>query len=460
MNKGRVMIAAPKSGSGKTSVTIALLENLKKRNVKVCSFKCGPDYIDPLFHKSVLGIPSFNLDTFFTGEEETNEIFLMHSKDYDFSVMEGVMGLFDGLGGVREEGSSYHLARVTNTPIILVLDAKGACKSILPMIAGFKAYDSENLIKGVILNRTSESVFNIVAPLIEKELSIKALGFIPEKKEAIIPSRHLGLFTPDDEEKVRNVIEILSAEFEKNVSFEKIEEIAARKEWKNFQDSTKPFLEIDSKKTGTCTIAVSKDEAFCFIYEDNIRLLRENGANIVYFSPLHDEAVPKEADAILLTGGYPEEYLEILSKNKSMMDSIKELHGKNIPIAAECGGFMYLHKTIEDRDKERYETVGIIDANCVFTGKSVRFGYIEIKEKKASFLNGEAIKGHEFHYYDSERNGDSCIVTKPVSGKQYESIIENDNMFVGFPHLYYPSNPSFAKNFVKKAVDFKNKRQR
>lgn len=460
MNKGRVMIAAPKSGSGKTSVTIALLENLKKRNVKVCSFKCGPDYIDPLFHKSVLGIPSFNLDTFFTGEEETNEIFLMHSKDYDFSVMEGVMGLFDGLGGVREEGSSYHLARVTKTPVILVVDAKGACKSIIPMIAGFKAYDSENLIKGVILNRTSESVFNIVAPLIEKELSIKALGFIPEKKDAIIPSRHLGLFTPDDEEKVKKIIDELADEFEKNVSFEKIEEIAARKEWKNFRDSTKPFLEIDSKKTGTCTIAVSKDEAFCFIYEDNIRLLRENGANIVYFSPLHDEAVPKDADAILLTGGYPEEYLEALSKNKSMMDSIKELHGKNIPIAAECGGFMYLHKTIEDRDKERYETVGIIDANCVFTGKSVRFGYIEIKEKKASFLNGEAIKGHEFHYYDSERNGDSCIVTKPVSGKQYESIIENDNMFVGFPHLYYPSNPSFAKNFVKKAVDFKIKRQR
>lgn len=460
MNKGRVMIAAPKSGSGKTSVTIALLENLKKRNVKVCSFKCGPDYIDPLFHKSVLGIPSFNLDTFFTDEKTTREIFEIHSSDYDFAVMEGVMGLFDGLGGIREEGSSYHLARVTNTPIILVLDAKGACKSILPMIAGFKAYDKENLIKGVILNRTSESVFNIVAPLIEKELSIKALGFIPEKKDAIIPSRHLGLFTPDDKEKVKNVIEILSAEFEKNVSFDEIEEIAARKEWKNFQDSTKPFLEIDSKKTGTCTIAVSKDEAFCFIYEDNIRLLRENGANIVYFSPLHDEAVPKDADAILLTGGYPEEYLEALSKNKSMMDSIKELHGKNIPIAAECGGFMYLHKTIEDRDKERYETVGIIDANCVFTGKSVRFGYIEIKEKKASFLNGEAIKGHEFHYYDSERNGDSCIVTKPVSGKQYESIIENDNMFVGFPHLYYPSNPSFAKNFVKKAVDFKNKRQR
>ena len=428
MNKGRVMIAAPKSGSGKTSVTIALLENLKKRNVKVCSFKCGPDYIDPLFHKSVLGIPSFNLDTFFTDEKTTREIFEIHSSDYDFAVMEGVMGLFDGLGGIREEGSSYHLARVTKTPVILVVDAKGACKSIIPMIAGFKAYDKEDLIKGVILNRTSESVFNIVAPLIEKELSIKALGFIPEKKDAIIPSRHLGLFTPDDEEKVRNVIEILSAEFVKNVSFDEIEKIAAG----------------DG----------------CLIYEDNIRLLEENGADIVYFSPLHDEAVPKDADAILLTGGYPEEYLEDLSKNKSMMDSIKELHGKNIPIVAECGGFMYLHKTIEDRDKERYETVGIIDANCVFTGKSVRFGYIEIKEKKASFLNGEAIKGHEFHYYDSERNGDSCIVTKPVSGKQYESIIENDNMFVGFPHLYYPSNPSFAKNLVKKGVDFKNKRQR
>ena len=483
MSKGRVMIAAPKSGSGKTSVTIALLENLKKRGIKTCSFKCGPDYIDPLFHKSVLGIPSFNLDTFFTGEKETNEIFLMHSKDYEFSVMEGVMGLFDGLGGVKEEGSSYHLAKVTNTPIILVLDAKGACKSILPMIAGFKAYDSDDLIKGIILNRTSQSVFNLIAPLIEKDCGVKALGFIPDKKDATIPSRHLGLFTPDDEEKVKKIIDELADEFAKNVSFDEIKKIAYE-EAEKFQeyekavescadnlntsngadskaaiDSGNASDEAASKDASKCTIAVSKDEAFCFIYEDNIRLLRENGANIIYFSPLYDEAVPNDADAILLTGGYSEEYLETMSKNKSMMDSIKALYAKNIPIVAECGGFMYLHKTIEDMDKKKFETVGIIDANCVFTGKSVRFGYIEIKEKESSFLDeGGVIKGHEFHYYDSEKNGDSCVITKPVTGKRYESIIESENAFVGFPHLYYLSNPAFAANFVKKAIEYRKKK--
>ena len=450
----RVMIAAPKSGSGKTSVTIAFLENLKKRGIKVCSFKCGPDYIDPLFHKSVLGIPSYNLDTFFTDEKTTDDIFKMHSKDFEFAVMEGVMGLFDGLSGVREEGSSYHLAKVTDTPIILTVDTKGACRSIIPLIAGFKAYDTEGLIKGVILNRTSEAVFNLLAPMIEKETGIKVVGFIPDKKELTVQSRHLGLFTPDAQKNIEEIIEKLSEEFENNVDLDEILNISKQSE----PDEESDFSDTAQKEI--CTIAVSKDEAFCFIYEDNIRLLKEMGAKIVYFSPINDERIPEDANGVLLVGGYPEEYLDKLSSNKSMLSSVKEAHEGGMPIVAECGGFMYLHKSIEDREKKEYKTAGIIDAKCTFTGRSVRFGYIEIKEKTPSFLGeGGSIKGHEFHYYDSEKNGDSCIIGKPYKDRTYEGIIENKNVFLGFPHLYYPSNPEFAKNFVEKCVDYKNSKK-
>ncbi len=452
MSLKRVMIAAPKSGSGKTSVTIALLDNLKKKNIKTCSFKCGPDYIDPLFHQNVLGIESYNLDTFFANEKTVKDLFKMHTKGFEFAVLEGVMGLYDGLGGVREEGSSYHLAEVTDTPIILVVDGKGACKSLLALISGFKSFDRSNLIKGVILNRTSEGVFRILEPMIE-EMGIKAVGFIPENDAFCIPSRHLGLNTPDNVD-FKKVINILSEEFAKSVSFEKIDETASLcKEIEPVDTVLKPSAKEE------CVIAVSKDEAFCFMYKDNIRLLEEFGAKIVYFSPLRDRGIPKDADAILLTGGYPEEYLEVLSSNESMLLSVKEAFERKMPFVAECGGFIYLHKTVSDRENREYNLVGAIDAKCFFTGKSVRFGYIEIAEKKSFFLpSGKSIKGHEFHYCDSTDNGKDCIITKPVTGKTYESVMENENAFIGFPHLYYPSNPEFADNFIMKAKEFKKRK--
>ena len=221
----RVMIAAPKSGSGKTSVTLALLSSLKKQNKKTVSFKCGPDYIDPLFHKRVLGIESFNLDTFFTNEDTTRSLFDNDSSGYDYAVIEGVMGLFDGLGGIKEEGSSYHLAQVLKAPIVLVVDAKGMGKSVTALIKGYQDYDKDNLIKGVILNRVSSSFYKIIAPVIEEENGISVLGFIPEQKDVNISSRHLGLVTPNDIENINDVIERLRSEFDANVSqdlFEKI----------------------------------------------------------------------------------------------------------------------------------------------------------------------------------------------------------------------------------------------
>jgi cobyrinic acid a,c-diamide synthase len=467
MNIKRVMIAAPKSGSGKTGITCALLKSLKNKGIKTVSFKCGPDYIDPMYHKNALGIHSYNLDTFFTGEKRTRSLFARNASGFDFAVFEGVMGLFDGVGGVRADGSSYDLARVTKTPIILVIDAKGMGRSVMPEILGFKSYDKENLIKGVILNRTSEGMFNILKPLIEEECDISALGFIPDMKDRAFSSRHLGLVTPDDTGNLDEVLEELTGLFEKNVSFEKLEEIAGLSEEIANDDLEKTSDEQSSSNDNSETanddskqpvIAVARDEAFCFIYEDNLTELKKAGAKIVFFSPLHDKNVPEEANGLILPGGYPELHLKELSENSSMLESIRKAYEAKMPIFAECGGFMYLQKSIEDKDEEVYITTGVFDGELKYKGKPVRFGYVTLKEKSPNFLDeGEEIKGHEFHYFDSDDNGSDVICTKPFTGRTYEAVKDSDNVWAGFPHLYFPSNPSFAKKFVEKCVSFMSK---
>lgn len=484
MKLDRVMIAAPKSGSGKTTITCALLQSLKEQGIPVVSYKCGPDYIDPMFHKEVLGVPSKNLDTFFTGEEETRVLLKAGRTEGELALLEGVMGLYDGLGGIREEGSSYHLAKVTGTPIVLVVDAKGMGKSVLALIAGFLQYDTEKLIRGVILNRMSGAYFQTIKPLIEKELSVSAVGYVPDQKHLELKSRHLGLVLPKEQEEVQEQIRDFAAELQKTVSIEKIREIAAEavelpETSKRNSDSSYGSAEfvkdsvIESTydmevevevegitDTDSPIIAVARDEAFCFYYEDNLQLLEEHGARLRYFSPLHDSLLPEGCDGILLGGGYPELHLQELEQNMSIRNEIRAAMEQNIPCVAECGGFMYLHEAIEDQEGQQYRMAGVLPGICINKGKLVRFGYIELQEKKPSFLpEGTKIRGHEFHYYDSSDNGEDCMAVKPVTGKSYSCVIEAQNRFLGFPHLYYPSNPGFAENFVEKARDFRNRNQ-
>lgn len=456
MKLNRIMIAAPGSGSGKTTITCALLKALKNRGEQVVSYKCGPDYIDPMFHKQVIGIPSKNLDTFFTDEDATRELFLKNRTEKDFVVMEGVMGLFDGLGGIREEGSSYHLAKVTETPIVLVINAKGMGRTLIPMIAGFLKYDKEKLIKGVILNKMSKSYYEIIKPLIEEELRIRVLGYFPDEKDINLESRHLGLVMPNESEDIQKRLQVMSKRFEKTVDVEEIEHIAEQA--KELLLAQKP-LNINGcsdKECGRPVIAVAKDEAFCFYYEDNLLMLQENGAKITYFSPLHDTKLPDCCDALLIGGGYPELYAGELSRNVNMRNAIKQAIDTGMPIVAECGGFMYLHESITDKDGISHPMVGGIPATCSYKGKLVRFGYVEIQENKSCFLpEGQLIKGHEFHYFDSTDNGDCCTAQKPTTGREYPCVMEGDNYWMGFPHLYYPSNPFFAESFVKKAEKYK-----
>lgn len=448
---GGVMLAAVKSGSGKTTITCALLETIKQMNIDVSAFKCGPDYIDPMFHKKVIGVESRNLDTFFSNEEQIRELYCYNRKPNEISVVEGVMGLYDGLGGVRKEGSSYHLAQVLDIPIILILDAHGMGRTMISLLKGILADDKDRRIKAVILNRTSKMFYHTIKPIIEQELEIEAIGFFPKVENIGLESRHLGLKMPEEiadlQEQVRNASNVLKT----NINVDKIFEIASGcgfsvvekksgKTEKNVSTTEKP----KRKK-----IAIAKDEAFCFYYEDNLRILRERGAELVEFSPIHDTKLPEDIDGIILGGGYPELMAKELSNNFSMRRSIKEAIQNGIPSIAECGGFMYLHESLIDEKGDKFEMVGAIEGEVEYKGKLVRFGYVDVTtSENACWKLSAPVKAHEFHYFDSSNNGNSCNATKPVTGRNWECIHNEGNFWWGFPHLYFPSCMEIVDYFL------------
>lgn len=470
----RIMIAAPKSGSGKTTITCGLLHIFKEDGEDISSCKCGPDYIDPMFHRQVLGVPSRNLDTFFTGEDGTRKLFLKERREGELVVMEGVMGLYDGLGGICEEGSSYHLAKVTQTPILLVVDAKGMGRSVIPLIAGFLAYDKAQLIRGVIFNRMSAAYYEILKPLAEEELGIAVLGYFPENKKLQITGRHLGLCMPGELEDLQGQIRMAAERLRETTDISKLLQIAegaeSLEEETEVEDSGSERKQSDdtAEKPDTTEngeamhprIAVARDEAFCFYYEENLRLLEQAGAEPVYFSPLHDRNLPENIHGLLLGGGYPELYTGQLSENDTMRTAIRKAVTDGLPTVAECGGFLYLHTTLTDREGHSYPMAGVLPGKCFDTGHLVRFGYIELEENSGYFMpRGSRIRAHEFHYYDSEDNGADCIATKPSTGRNYPCIHVGENHWYGFPHLYYPSCPEFAERFVENAVQYKQHRK-
>ena len=449
MKLPRIVIAAPKSGSGKTLITISLMKAFLNRGIKIAGFKCGPDYIDPMFHKKVLGIPSKNLDLFFTDEKTTRSIFAS-GNEARLSIIEGVMGLYDGLDAVKEEASTYHLAKTLEAPVILVIDAKGMGRSVIAEIQGFLSLDTEKLIKGVILNNISKSLCEKLAPLVSEVCKIPVFGCFPNQKDLQIESRHLGLKLPEEIENLKEITDKAAERISKTVDLDEILKIA---------DSADDFTKTDfitpatQKPSFPVRIAVAKDEAFCFYYEDNLKLLECFGAEIVEFSPIHDNKLPSDISGLIFGGGYPEFYAEKLSKNTVLIEEIRNKIEQGLPSLAECGGFMYLHKTLKNQSGNVYKMAGVIDADTFYTGKLVRFGYISLENKISadagddSFFTG-CIKGHEFHYFDSTQNGDSFTAIK-TNGKKYDLALSGKNHFWSFAHLYYPSNPDFAKAFVE-----------
>ena len=440
------MIGGVSSGSGKTLITCGLLQVFRNRKLKAVSFKCGPDYIDPMFHKEVIGVTSRNLDSFFTDQETLRFIFGKTAKNADVSVIEGVMGFYDGLGGIVETASSYDVAKITDTPVILVVNCKGMSVSILPLIKGFLEYEKDSHIAGVILNQMSKGLYPEIKNLIEETLSIKVFGYVPLVKELVIESRHLGLVTPDELENLHEKLNRLADVLEETLEIDSI--LGVTKETSDLSYK-EPFIPRIKENP---VIGIAIDEAFCFYYEDNLELLEQMGASLVYFSPLHDDRLPEGIQGLILGGGYPELYARKLSENKTMRESIKNALDHHLPCLGECGGFMYLHETMEDMEGNTYPMVGTIKGGVYRTSKLSRFGYINLTSKEEQMIahKGESIKGHEFHYFESDNLGESYVANKPLRKRSWNCIHGNEHLAVGFPHLYYYSNVGVAYRFLEK----------
>lgn len=444
----RIMLAGTKSGSGKTTITCGILQCLVDRGYNVSSFKCGPDYIDPMFHSKVIGTNSANLDSFFTDSEVLNHLLYKNSVGSDISVIEGVMGYYDGIG-LTDVASSYSVATITKTPVILVLDCKGMSSSIGALLKGFVEYKPNSSIKGVIFNQLPKVIYKDVKKLAE-DLGIIVFGYVPTISECMLESRHLGLVTADEIEDIKHKLELLANKLNETIDIEAIVELSKQAE----AIDIKPICSTKTDKS--INIAVAKDNAFCFTYKDNIEMLKQMGCNIVSFSPLKDEKLPENIHGLILSGGYPELYADTLSQNQSMLESIKTAIESGMPTIAECGGFMYLHDCIEDSEGNFRQVVGAIKGKCFKTNRLQRFGYITLEAKEDNLIakQTDKIKAHEFHYWDSDHGGDSFDAVKASGTKAWECIHATATLYAGFPHLYFYSNPSIAEHFVDKCIQY------
>lgn len=475
MKLPRVMLAGVKSGSGKTTITTGLLALLKERGLNVQAFKCGPDYIDPMFHSNVIGVPSVNLDTFFLEPDGVRTVFSRHAAGSDISVIEGVMGYYDGLGGYTTRASSYELATVTDTPVILIVDGRGMSTSAVAIIKGFLDYRPDDHVAGVIFNRISPMLYPRIKMLTEQELSIRCLGYVLENESMCFESRHLGLMMPEEIKDLKCRISRIADGLNETLDIEGILEIAegAAETISETAESAEAVEHEDFLSQGEMRasfvagnlhttqeyhekkvrIALAKDEAFCFIYEDNLNLLRSIGAEIVTFSPLHDAGLPDNVQGLLLYGGYPELYAEQLSANKSMRNSIQDALKQGLPCMAECGGFMYLHEYMEGEDGHAWPMVGAIAGKAFKTKRLQRFGYKKLRTEGMEIFGAKIsrnINVHEFHYYDSENPGDCITAEKPVGGMQHQCMHVSDTLLAGFPHLYYCGAPEIAEAFMNR----------
>lgn len=470
-----ILIAAPASGSGKTSVSCALMAALQARGLKVRACKCGPDYIDPMFHREVLGVDSRNLDLFFSEPDELRQGFIRHASGADIVVTEGVMGYYDGRGMDTDAGSSYDVARTLNLPVILVINCRGAALSLAALVRGMAEFRTDSNIRGILLNRVSKMLYPRLKAMLEQELGkyghkIPVLGYVPEDDAFRLESRHLGLVTPQELTDLREQTEWAGNILTESVDLEQLLKIAGEAPEIETSEIETDGSQVHRKKQERyARIAIARDEAFCFYYKANLEMLEEAGLELVPFSPLRDEKLPENTSGLILGGGYPELYGERLSANRTLLAEIRERLEAGLPCIAECGGFMYLHEEMEDKNGNTYPMAGVIKGRTYPTGRLVRFGYVNIAaapgeeeesavsrstEKKAYLRPGEQIRGHEFHYWDSTDCGNDCVATKPDGKRKWECIHMNGNLFAGYPHLYLPSMPEFAYRFSDRCRDW------
>lgn len=487
----RVLIVGTASGCGKTTMTCSILSGFLQQNKSLSALKCGPDYIDPMFHRSVLHIPTGNLDSFFCDTQQLTNQLLGQQGENHLTVVEGVMGFYDGQSMASLEGSSYDIGKKLDIPTVLVVNGKGAAHSIIPMIQGFLTYQADHTIQGVLLNQMSKATYDSLKPIIEEKLleqtgrRVSMLGYLPKlPQEFVLESRHLGLVLPNELEQIQEKMDKLGKIALETIDFPQLEKLSHNAPPFLSPPTTSPITsstspkrwEKERKKSNQThqtdlVIAVAKDEAFCFYYEENLQLLEEMGAKIEYFSPLRDHQLPKNCSGLYLGGGYPELYGEKLEENKEIKEEIRHFLEEKGPCIAECGGFMYLTQSVDQR-----EMVGFLQGHCEKQETLGPFGYVTLVGEKDSLLGpkGTRVKGHEFHYYrcihkkedrqtaiqeeSQEKSirycqGEDFQAVKP-NGKQWRCGYAFDHFYGGFPHLSFQSEPKVVQSFLERCRVF------
>ena len=447
------IIAGTQSGAGKTTISIGLMAALKRRGFIVQPFKAGPDFIDPGYHKVVCGRSSYNLDTWIMGIEAVNSTFARVTEGTDIAIIEGVMGLFDGRDGMNEEGSTAHIAKSLGLPVILIIDARSMARSAGALIYGFENFDPEVKMTGVIFNRVgSKRHSEILRDSIKGRSKIEILGYIPRDEGITIPERHLGLVTAS-EFRVQSLdfrvfLEKLTNLIEENIDLDKLLSLSSILK----RPSTLPLQTQDSKlKT---KIAVAFDNAFSFYYQENLDILEELGAELVFFSPLKDKKLPEDIKGIYIGGGYPELYAKTLEANTEMREEIRTLTERGLPVYVECGGLMYLGEELVDKDGKSFEMAGVFPWKSRMLKNRKSLGYAEIEAgPDCPFLKDrERIRGHEYHYSEIEEppEGIKRVYKSIVHGPQ-STVKEGylyKNVLASYIHLHFTSNPEFARGFM------------
>lgn len=447
-NFPRLIIAATQSGSGKTTITAGLLAALKRRGLKVQSYKVGPDYIDTGWHSLASGKISHNLDSWLVGEDKLKEIFTATADGADISIIEGVMGLYDGgRGGIS---STAEISKLLNAPVVLVIDAKSMGTSAAAVALGFREFDKTINFAGVILNRLgSDSHRKMIVDALDK-IGIKCFGAIKRNDEFILPERHLGL-VPTTENNSADVIEKICAAVESQVDVDALISLS-----KNSAPLEK-FICIEKFST-TIKIAVAKDEAFSFYYGESLRELERLGAEIVFFSPLNDEHLPENISGLIIGGGFPEMFAARLEQNKKIRADIFHAAESGLPIFAECGGFMYLMRELIDFSGKSFEMCGVLDGKATMTDKLQTVGYVEAEILSDCVIGkaGNKIRAHEFHFSkELETAGEKIFKCKRMrTGKEYFAGAVKKNIVASYLHIHFAGCPNAAKNFVDACKKF------
>jgi cobyrinic acid a,c-diamide synthase len=454
---GRLVIAGTHSGVGKTTVTVGLIAALRRRGLAVQPFKVGPDYIDPGYHALAAGRPCRNLDTWMLPPDRARDLFARAAAAADLALVEGVMGLYDGAGYDDEAGSTAEVAKLLAAPVVLVLDAGKLARSAAAVALGYQRFDEATPLAGVLVNRAAGAGHGLGASAaVERATGLPVLGWLPRDERLRAPERHLGLVPTAEPGPWRELIEAAGAAVERHLDLDRLVALARQAPPLDGPGATSgAWAGVGLANGERPAIAVARDEAFHFTYEDNLDLLRAAGAEVVFFSPLRDEALPARAAGVVLSGGFPEVFAGRLSANRALHAALREAHRRGLPIYAECGGLMYLTEAILDAGGAAHPMAGLLPGRCAMGGR-LTLGYRVARSAGASwFLGaGEEVRGHEFHYSAWEGRPAGLapaylLLPRSGAGEARPEGARLGSLWASYVHVHLGAKPELAGRFVE-----------